>query len=324
MIKTETAFVLGAGASAEYGFPLGWGLVQEICRIARSEGTENENAGYFADKLSKSGKLSIDAFLEHRPDLIDLGKSFIAKALIPHEKPDVLFTTRASPGWYRLLFDKMNCSYEEFANNKVKFITYNYDRSIEHFLTSALAASYGKSPRESWSKVQKIGIIHVHGCLGKYDPGVDYGNGARPYSERVIPAEIETAVEQLKVVHEGHENTEEYKQAREVLKWARRIFFIGFGYSHEAIKRLQPQLWADRTKQICGTAFGLKAAERIKVLRELMPDNPRAPATLKTYPLDLDRAGKTAFTPGHTWPALDTSDIDAANFIRRIPDLAED
>jgi hypothetical protein len=31
MIKTPTVFILGAGASKAYGFPLGGGLVSQIC-----------------------------------------------------------------------------------------------------------------------------------------------------------------------------------------------------------------------------------------------------------------------------------------------------
>ena len=318
MIKTETAFVLGAGASFEYGFPLGWNLVQKICQIAKSEGNSE-----FADHLSHSGNISIDAFLEHRPDLVESGKSLIAKALIPCEKPAALFQTDGSPGWYRLLFGKMKCGYDQFTDNKVKFITYNYDRSLEHFLTYALAGSYGLKAVKSWNIAQKIEIVHIHGDLGTYAPAPNFGVGARPYSEE-MPSRLGEVTERIKVIHEGSEDTKEYIEAREILQWAKRIFFIGFGYNHEALKRLQPHLWANQNKRICGTAYGLTPAERIEVLQRLMGEGPRMPAPLKTYPLDCDRTGKTAFTLGHTWPALDTSDIDAANFIRRIPDLAED
>ena len=139
-----------------------------------------------------------------------------------------------------------------------------------------------------------------------------------------MPRTLKDVTERIKVIHEGHEDTEEYKQAREILKWAKRIFFIGFGYNHEAIKRLQPQVWVDYRKRIYGTAVGLTPAERVRVLEELIPETPKMPAYFRSHMLVAERAGRTAFTPGLTYPALDTPDIDAANFIRRIPDLAED
>jgi hypothetical protein len=83
----------------------------------------------FAAKLRDSGRDSVDAFLEHNPNFLDVGKPSIAATLIPHEDPDAI----QDGDWYRNLFNAMNAPFAEFENNKLAVITYNYDRSLEFY-----------------------------------------------------------------------------------------------------------------------------------------------------------------------------------------------
>jgi hypothetical protein len=84
MIRTPTVFVLGAGASAEYGLPLGSALIQLIVDALGETGTLRKPlsiAGVlegkmeiFADKLHLANLTSIDAFLENNsPEFVELG-----------------------------------------------------------------------------------------------------------------------------------------------------------------------------------------------------------------------------------------------------------
>ena len=74
MITIPTVFIIGAGASAEYGFPLGHGLVQNIVAGTAPQGglsVELLRAGFTKDELNEFNRklrgadpLSIDTFLE--------------------------------------------------------------------------------------------------------------------------------------------------------------------------------------------------------------------------------------------------------------------
>ena len=98
MINSKTALVLGAGASAPYGFPLGRNLLLEIGRELYS-GSVNPyqntliECGFaindlrkFAVELLNSMQPSVDAFLENRPEYMQIGKHAIAAKLIQLEE----------------------------------------------------------------------------------------------------------------------------------------------------------------------------------------------------------------------------------------------
>ena len=91
MIRTPTVLVLGAGASMPYGFPSGQGLKENIIsfgaevhkRIEHLPRCTQERFQEFQRELRYSSQSSVDAFLEHRPELVPLGKALIALAWIP-------------------------------------------------------------------------------------------------------------------------------------------------------------------------------------------------------------------------------------------------
>jgi hypothetical protein len=137
MIRRQTVFVLGAGASYPYGFPTGEGLVEEIIRLASRErtldaflynGCVDQDVKRFARDLSNSDAPSVDAFLEHRPDFLKIGKLAIALSLIPKEQDQHLSRPfRKSYGagthWYHYLWNEMASRKGEFGVNQVSFVT---------------------------------------------------------------------------------------------------------------------------------------------------------------------------------------------------------
>src|SRR5262245_43457196 len=103
VLSKRTVFVVGAGASVPYGYPTGRDLVTEV--LTSLAGTHNNRAfleseceftrhelNRFRDELLRSGKNSVDAFLEHRPDHLNVGKAAIANVLIQKESEESLFT----------------------------------------------------------------------------------------------------------------------------------------------------------------------------------------------------------------------------------------
>ena len=277
MIKIPTVFIVGAGASKPYGFPIGRELVTLICNNLINDQSRYFKQLYdlehynrsdilgFRNQLLYSGKGSVDAFLEHRKNCIQIGKYAIAQVLIEFEDSQKLFV---KGDWYQYLYEKLNTSFEEFDQNKIGIITFNYDRSIEHYLFKALKNSYGKSDEECASKIKNIPIIHVHGQLG-YLPWQD--KPAREYkreSRDVINA-ISIAASGIRIIHEDINVNEDelFIAAHSLLRGAERIYFLGFGYNETNVKRLS----IPRGKFLQGTSYNLENAEIQDVNRIFQP-----------------------------------------------------
>src|SRR5260370_8060338 len=136
MIDVPTVLVLGAGASAPYGFPSAPELKTNICDAFQSDSTAcrylSENVGIdaneffsFREALRKSGQISVDAFLEHRTEWIPIGKLAIAYCLMPYEEEENLFPCdlRRGGDCYQYLFGKLTAPFKTFTKNPLSTST---------------------------------------------------------------------------------------------------------------------------------------------------------------------------------------------------------
>lgn len=242
MIKKTTVLILGAGASMPFGFPSGKQLVKEILKIpqinnlnkrkAISKLLDSKDFGDFIKALKYSGKTSIDAFLEHRPDFTRIGKLAIATVLISFESEDKIYNAKTN--WYSYLLKHINSTWEDFGIN-LSIVTYNYDRSLEYFLINSLTSTYNKTYHECCEKLtNELPIIHIHGNLGDL-PG--FGENVRDYSKDF--RYIEAATDNIKIIHEDDiANQPQLQQAKELIMNAEVISFLGFGYDEITLNRL--------------------------------------------------------------------------------------
>jgi hypothetical protein len=266
MLNVPTVFILGAGASEPFGFPTGWGLSKRCYTVLGKDNggyrTLREQCGFPAEEIEDfrrsfflSGRQSIDAFLECRDDLMRIGKAAIAQELIRFENEGKLFDYD-DKNWLREMLVRLDTSsFAEFAENRLSFITYNYDRSVEHFLFTSLQNSYKKTDAECAAVLSKIPIIHLHGRLG-FLPW--QGQNARPYAVDINPEALKVSTDNIKVIHEDitEGRDDDFKQAKALLGDAEQIIFMGFGYNSKNIERLGiADLPGERS--IIGTCQGL-------------------------------------------------------------------
>src|SRR5881409_3087217 len=96
MITLTTVFVIGAGASAGYGFPLGAELVRLIVqgtvqggpmrRDLLTAGFRDDGLDAFAERLRGADPRSIDTFLEgNDAKTVEIGKAAIALLILGAE-----------------------------------------------------------------------------------------------------------------------------------------------------------------------------------------------------------------------------------------------
>jgi hypothetical protein len=270
MIQPNTVFVLGAGASIDYMMP----KTSDIRHLAttlemKSEvGTDlvhatrrsREQFLAFQRTMHASPYFSVDAFLEKRPDEPDtqvIGKAMIAAAFMQrqiHPRP-------RQGDWIRHVILKMldgAPAWPQFLNNRVTFITFNFDRVVETIFEQTLPDAYpGVKQSDVWAFITPR-VLHIHGVL----PILPGPNQPGAYSEW-----LSKAIPSINVIHEAG-SEEARTNARRALLQAHVVCFLGFGYHDENLKKIgfEPGAKPAPTADIFCCGFNVSPSDRAEAL----------------------------------------------------------
>lgn len=291
MIDKHTVIIVGAGGSVPFGFPTGERLKWAICdgldnnehrdnsgetngtfaSLLAKEGFETREITKLCDYLSQSAWLSIDEFLSQHADLHAVGKAAVAGVLLKSENRSQLFDLRDAHdnrvgNWYQQLFRTVFSPFEDIQKNSVTILTYNYDTSLETYLETTMARSYAHKPERIRAALNHIPIIHLHGKLVDHT----YGGG-------ITDGLLRRCGEGIYIVADNIDGNPEFQKAAQAIWEANEIYFIGFGYDPNNLKRLPieskypPNSSGGRLGQsrpslnVFGTGFGLTPARRTQV-----------------------------------------------------------
>ncbi len=273
--------VLGAGASVPYGFPTGGELRKLILKKFVEAGTEPSSSGAvpyaaiktqlksvnslpfsqekcleFHEAFLKSQRYSIYAFIEVRDkEFGEIGKWAIAHCLRECESEDTLFS---KGGWYQVLFNyllpKGSVEPREFT-----VITFNYDRSLQHYLKTAMTHALGEHYRDGLERSIKFHCLH--GSFHKETSIPSFGN-AMESNDSVLANTIKLPHEVSGNIHRNGV----LDGAREMLMDADRIFILGFGFDQTNTSRLFKDVDVSNAEIIASnTGLGKKARESANV-----------------------------------------------------------
>lgn len=285
MIKQETVFVIGAGASKPYGYPTGDQLHDRICQkfpselqeiIAKESGPEQrdlmDKARNLSNTFRNSHTKSIDLWLSNNHEYLDIGKLAIANSIIRAENQDMLFfdsrPQEKEQDWFTFLFHEMitnetgQCPLHYFILNKVYFITFNYDRSLEELIYSSLINSFCTvSESEIKKMLQSYPVFHVYGCIDDFP----WRQRKYKYAARCDKHFVDYASERIKIINEEREIAN-LSQIKLILDNASRVFFLGFGYDSVNMQRLGLPESIKNVGAIYGTGYGLTVHEKSKIV----------------------------------------------------------
>lgn len=279
MLRNKTTLVLGAGSSLGMGYPTGAGLRTAILELADPERLQfSIQAGLFSpdgvalrefiDAFRMSQMYSIDSFLARRPQFTEIGKRAIAAVLLERERASQLDRSTHKDGWMQYLWNKFGAAtWDELDFSCLRVVTFNYDRSLEHYLLQAICHSHGVAQDDALKKLQNLKIVHVYGSLSAPlpDSGEYLKHGYGPENNACA-----IVARHLQVIPEGRNDSDVLALAREHLLWAERIGFLGFGFDSLNMERLDTPRSCLRevdhsgittARQIFATAFGLTDAE---------------------------------------------------------------
>lgn len=292
MIGKRTVFVLGAGASAPYGFSTGIRLLDKAraTSIDRLMGNAARQLSRpqqrdFSQALEDNMLPSIDAMLEHRRDLWKVGKWVMAALLYEEERAA---HAGADDDWMALVFEKMAsdaATVERFASNPVTFVTFNYDRCLEYRFIRGLTARYRVDDRAAWEALRGMGFLHVHGSLGALPAQEPENTGPSTVVPFGAPQEegddtvymlglaLPLAESSIRIVHDANVGPA-FEAARAALINAEQVIFLGFGFGRPNVARLQTSSIPQPTPIYC-TAYGMTPAEIIDSVYAAFPQHGR-------------------------------------------------
>ena len=229
-------------------------------------GFESKEIFNFVDALANCGRDTIDEFLTHNSRFDKIGKYAIAMSLIRCENPEPLMLGFKDKNWYKYLFTAMSneTDFDSFVKNNISFITFNYDRSLEQFLFTALRNLYVVSESEVYSMMKKLRIVHVHGQLG-YMPWQN--KDFRPYHNILDTDNLKKAAEGIITINEADEGIKGFVNARRLISEAQKVVFLGFGFHTVNIQRLNATRCL-KGKYTLGTAKDISERRKQKILHD--------------------------------------------------------
>jgi len=256
-----TTFILGAGASSAFGFPLGPQLKKDIIDQPESDFQGLLDEGKhdlipsFKEALKYGDYDTIDNFLEQKERYRDLGAYFIVSVIARHEFHDRLFPQHdIYADFYHMLYVES----ESDSIPPISIVTLNYDRSLEYFLIKNVEYNCPeKLEAQAMMKVFQLPIIHAHGSLGDL-PRVPYGDVGNS------PESMKDAAERIMIMSDKLEDGEAFQTAQVQIAQAKNIVFLGFG-SH---KRIMDALLAKTdlsAARVFGTALKIPNIDRSRI-----------------------------------------------------------
>ncbi|MFB9138004.1 hypothetical protein [Maritalea porphyrae] len=242
-------------------------------------GSELENASIELAHSLDQGE-SIDRILHVNSNnraMVKLGKVAITYCILRAENKSTL---RIPPGniynrldfnaagnnWYRKLWQLVFYKYsvDELLERakQIKFIVFNYDRCIEHYLFESFKNCYPANREFAHQFISNIEFIHPYGQVGilPYNSAIkDSANQVVGFGEKVHSSRYAELSTGIRVFTEGVDpNGGTFESIQQTIQSTDRLIFVGFGFMDLNLKILGPSARSNHKgpRRILATALG--------------------------------------------------------------------
>lgn len=292
MIEEPTVFILGAGASKPYGYPTGDDLRKFLCESYMNEIfapyiASHHHPEEYREALVRETNIFIDNFFHalisidqfvsinrSNQDYHDFGKLAIASSILYHETKSLLPPQVEDGDWFSYLFTHLMQGRTEesdyqISENRISFITFNYDRSLESFFYYALCNTFTTVNEATIvDEINMIPILHINGQVARLpwsreDETLHYRSRFRE-----IPS-LTSYAGNIKIIYDDHDGGV-ILNARDMIQKAKRIFILGFGFAVENLKALSIPSALSQEQTIIGTALGLTVREIAEIRKSFL------------------------------------------------------
>lgn len=232
--------------------------------------------------LATSGMESIDALLERRPVLAEDGRVAIAWVLLRAQLGAFDTPGQLTKEWHQWLFKHIERDIDKAAE-KVSFVTFNYDETLELALTTMFMNGRGMSYQAAIECVERFTITHVYGKLHVELPWSSLRSVAhqsvRGYLDLDACVRASKGLFVLNSERLESASAQAFGVANNQLRSAKHIVFLGYGFDRVNTSRLlqhDTTEWhrGDAHRVVHATAYRLLKAERQRAqsLISLTPD----------------------------------------------------
>lgn len=251
-----TTFIFGAGTCKPLGFPLGIEMVNDtIYSIKRMlQGSDDTALQFFRETLGDESerKLSIlhnaleigdypslDRCAQVLEDLEPIIKLFIAIQLLKSESLNLeAVNTRISSEpvdnayqtLWRYMVKEIDILQEIYAHS---YITFNYDRTLEHYLYSKFTHALQQNPDLAIESLTATKIVHVYGDLGQYNPQKVITSLRKTTPPQPNYEAIRESAERINIVPYDHNRIVSYPEIVHAFAHTKRVVILGFGYDEK-------------------------------------------------------------------------------------------
>lgn len=200
--------------------------------------------------LSNQTSETIDDFIVENPSYAEPAKIGIASLLLkktyqfnadgrqPHWTPTSFETRHSGPknerNWVHLLINIIRHGIRNgdvTPENKIKIVTFNYDRILEYVLEAQFSNTEATHPHYS----NFVDILHVHGCFDELkkdnlqfaDIVLKWAGGIHVVNDPSVPQKI----------------ADVRLRAREIIENAKEVYAVGFSFAGPNCKRIGLDEW---------------------------------------------------------------------------------
>lgn len=248
--------------------------------------------------------ISIDNYLHAHYDdekIVLMGKLGIAASILEAERASLIFAddrqnerhdfARSANTWHnvfcKMLTENVQKRDLERVFRNIAFITFNYDRCIEHYLAIWLQNYMLISAEEAQQLVNGVTIVHPYGQIGqlpwqtKRIIPVRYGAEVEAQNLMDIASNIRTFTEQV-------EDEMIPMQMKRLMRDAEQLVYLGFSFGSMNMDLLKLEE-TGLLKKVIGTAFGI-SAPNLHVIKQRISEDLRVDNTTRLVSQDLENS----------------------------------
>lgn len=322
MLERPTTFVIGAGAGVGIKMPTGNDLRSKISQALRFEydfgqlkhgewvleRAIRDRAGDALNEYFKAARYisdeiilarSIDDFIDANRDDAAVnfcGKLAIAWCLLQCERKSHLYfdqnsgekcfdVNRLESSWFMELFRIIQVPYSDLESifKNATFVSFNYDRTLEHFFYHTIKRFYRLSDADASRVMNGMDVFHPYGTIGQipqYKPAPDkvittFGGG-------VGPAELNGIVGGLRTYTETIDDSDDLSSIKRKIADTGKLVFLGFAFHRQNMNLLQPGVplqasrvyatapeWPPTEREIAERQIGKFCGEAFAEIREV-------------------------------------------------------
>ncbi|WP_413711828.1 hypothetical protein [Rhizobium sp. Rhizsp82] len=256
-------------------------LLRAVAAMAQATGSYGQAMNRFSDAAQEISRampqaISIDNFLHTHADdadIVALGKMGIAASILEAEQASRIY--RQEHGVYSIDFGAVKSWHNTFCKmltenvqrqevekifDNVAFISFNYDRCIEHYMSVWLSTYMRISFAEACRICNKLQIFHPYGQVGKLPWQTDDGVGVG-FGEQLSEYNISNTARQIRTFTERVDDEEMLSRMRNTVSDASTIIYLGFAYARMNMELLRVN-YTGTQKRVYGTTYFMSEANK--------------------------------------------------------------